>query len=788
MLQKFSNILIYSVAVFAPLGFTAVTLQGLMFDKVFFLVAVTVILALIFVWRAVSRRELVLPATPFDLPMLALLLIFALSSFFAINPAVSFLGAFGRPALSFMGALAGGLFLVFSLKALVKKNANQTLILVLLGSTGLATIFSVLQSYGVHILALTPFLDNTVGTLGSPLAAAVTAAALLPVAVNFLNDPRRRWLGLVLAVIFGATLWLFNFSVAWLVGLIGLSFLFLVTVARVERSRLGLGVLGVLIALSIFALVGRGFPVNFGVGPSIPAFVNLSHQTSWDLTRSALMQNFALGVGPGNFEAVYMKNRPELLNNTVAWQVRFQEPASTGWELAITTGALGLLATLAGLLALLWIGFKVLKRSGEAGFDANILGLLAGLVAWIAAGLLTALNASQLIIGLVVLTAFTLAARAVWPEIFKERHLKITLGQKPSWLYGLATLGGIALAVAGVSFLMRVFVADIKAAEAVKMSDADFGVAELIEASNLVPWREQYLANLSDRALAALQAEAAQEKPDTQVMQRYMGQAVQAATALTQRSPVNALNWQTHGGVYEFLANYVSNPADALNTARQSYEKAGVIEPTNPTWLLNIARTWRLAFKLPKDADPEALNKAEAALNAAKKMKNNWSAIYLEEAFLNESAEKLDDAVISARQAYRLDNSVANGFQYGRLLFNQALTGKSGVGPSWDGLPRGERSELYGEAEEVMLDLLAASPSYANARYILASIYEQQDKFAEAKAQYDTLLNQLTDAASRKQVEARLAALESKRRPAPEPIEETGLEPAPEVSEKTELP
>src|SRR3989338_7026466 len=308
MINKLFSWPIYLVAVFAPLGFMAVTLQGLMFDKVFFLVAVTVILAVIFVGRAVSRRELVIPATPFDLPILALLLVFALSSFFAINPAVSFWGAFGRPALSFMGALAGGLFFVFSLMALTKKNASQSLMLVLLGSTGLAVIFSVLQSYGIHLMPLTLFLDNTVGTLGSPLAAAVTAAALLPVAVNLLNDPRRRWLGLVLAVIFGAALWLFNFSVAWLVCLIVLGFLFLVTGARAERSRLGLGVLGVLIALSIFALVGRGFPVNFGVGPSIPAFVNLSHETSWDLTRSALMQNFALGVGPGNFEAVYMKN------------------------------------------------------------------------------------------------------------------------------------------------------------------------------------------------------------------------------------------------------------------------------------------------------------------------------------------------------------------------------------------------------------------------------------------------------------------------------------------------
>ncbi len=541
--------------------------------------------------------------------------------------------------------------------------------------------------------------------------------------------------------------------VLWVPLLVGLGVLFAIALLRAKdfpnSSRFVFPML-----LFVVGFLLLFFPSPFHA--SIPGEVTPSVPLSWTIASKGFSEGrFWLGSGPGTFDFDYAKLKPVELNTTPYWNVRFDRASSDALTMLATLGAMTLVLL---VLFLLVLGGKSLKTVLSAKAEWHVGFAFVGAWATSAVALFTYGSNVTLYAFLFALSGI-LAAAALQARAPKSFAQSPRLGLLASFLFIVLSVGIVTL----LFIAARRYGAEIAFAKAIRMDRAGENIQDVVtdldRAATANRFNDIYYRNLSQALLVQVGTELGQMKSgqataeQRSYLQALTAASINAGVNATTLSPDNVLNWISRGAVYRELVPIVDT---AGGFAADAFQQAIALEPTNPENQTELGKTYLILAEQERtytSADDPAvkaehetkltddLAKAEAAFEAAIALKSDYAPAHYQLAVTFEREGRLDDAIGKMESVGKynpLDVGVA--FQLGVLYLRRNKAGDLAL------------------AQKQFETALQLVPSYSNAHWFLASVYEQEGNTQGAIDEVQKVLDLNPDNAT---VKARLDHLKA---------------------------
>ncbi len=416
-----------------PLFFIPQTANFFEPNKFILLIVATAAGFVLWALRMVLEKRFTFTRSPLDLPILlfsALSFIAALSS---LDQYISLVGAYGKPWPGFVAVATVCAFYFLATSNLKTRKQIEQIILVLIGSTTLASLVSLLSYFGRYF----PFdfaKFHSFNTLGSPIGLALLQAIVIPLAVYWVISTKDRILfiiGTAAALVMILSLILINFPPAFLgpAAAVIFSASTMLKTKFTQSAKNGL----VIIAVAAFLFLALRYvpqiaqntltawisdkPQNVTPDQQIdtPKEVTLPQGAGWDIATSAIGKRPLFGTGPDTFAFAFTQLKPRNLNSTSLWPVSFDKSSSDFTEIIATEGLVGTIVYLILIAAALrFIGALVYKGSKPGSYLAVSSAIASAVV-------LAFFATSQLTNALVFF--FVLAALNVLAKAGEEKHV-----------------------------------------------------------------------------------------------------------------------------------------------------------------------------------------------------------------------------------------------------------------------------------------------------------------------------------------------------------------------------
>ncbi len=686
---------IWATALVLPLLFWNLTSEFYDAPKFTFLAAITGVMLIIWFLRFTVTGRLNLTRTPLDLPLFLLLIVFIVSTIFAVSRPVAILG--NLPQIH--GSLATYIVYILFYFALVSNlkqisTVKQTISLALFSGIILA-VLGLLSYVGINPL----FLSWTSGLNFTPTGASFTTAAILALLLPFplmsvlynqtheplAAAPGSAESGNLLSNIFGnkkgssafplnkffysgiVTLflitivligsWVNYVAAAAAFGLV----LFVAPPLSLRKSLYFLVVPVILTALvTFFSFVPVGGSKNlaYNQAQNFPREIQLPFEVSWKISVSAFRDSPFWGTGPASYLTDFTTYKPAEFNNTKIWNITFNTAFNEYFQFLATLGALGLIALL--LLTTLFISFAfraLVSSQNSLGVSLAISGIIFFV--------LLALHTSTLtlwVMGLVILASFLATYKNITRETFVGSGLSKDSG---------ATVNGLHFDIVPAFFLVivaaavcygwytggRAVVADYHHRLALNAVAAGQGLTaynELVAAENLNPYVDLYrtdmaqtnfaLANAIATAKGPTQASPAGSLTDTDKsnIQTLLSQAINEGRVATALNPNNPADWEVLGSIYRQISGVAQN---ALTFSLDSYGRAISYDPLNPMLRLTVGGIYYSA---------QNYDMAVRFFTDAVNLKPDYANAYYNLAIAFKDKNDLTDAQASIQQAVSL--------------------------------------------------------------------------------------------------------------------------------------
>ncbi len=725
ILLKVSRISYYLIVLLVPLFFLPITSEFLEFNKQYALYGLVLISLLSWIGASVAERRFEFRRTPLDLPLLVLWVIYLASSLASKDRHVSFLGNFENLNNGFLSFSFYILF--YFLTTNIAFNAERVRfvfrIFIYSGMIGIAYFF--LQYFGLFAkMGLKFTVSNPVAGLATQFGIYILMVLLVSLNEMFIAKKRRIddiwwFLPFVLSLI---TVAVIGFKILWIVSAIGLFFLLVFAISRVEELR----TVWISIGFSVFVLAllftFLGTPSFLTV--RLPVEVSLSNSVTWKITTQALGENvlrFLLGAGPATFPYSFSQFRPEAMNTSLVWNIRFNQGASSFLDMLGSTGFLGMIALMVtillalGTILYLWTrkSPRGTTRRTELGENTDTSMLSASTSLWLSLLLvffITSLTTSLWLIFIMALgITMTLSRTILAPE---AKPWSFSLKTSPQ--YSLAASFGFILLFAIVivlgAFLGRFYAANIAYARtlrAITQSRYDDAAKEAARAVNLQPSSVNYNLVLAQAYLLRAAMETTQTNPNVGLVTNYLAYAVNGARQATSLAPMSVAAWESLATMY---ANAVGIAPDANDWVIRSLNKAIELDSSYPVHFL---RRGNAKFQA-KDFEGAKKDYEEAI-----RLKANYVDAYAALAFFEEAQNDLDGALVHMMDAVRISNQNPDVlFQLGRLAYNRNKEGDLDL------------------AEQAFLTIVQQNSNHANALYSLGLVNEKRGARSQALEYY----------------------------------------------------
>lgn len=772
---------IYLIFFLSPLFFTGLAAQGLGFEKMILFYFLALVGLVAWVTKGVISGELPLKRTPLDIPIIATLVIFAVSTLLSISVKDSVIGSYGS---SSKGLAAVIIFTLFYYLVVNNINAKKikTLFWLTITSASLIIIYALLQLKGWYLLpfdfsknisfnplgslsALTTFIVITLPLL---IVAITQIKVILPNANLKLLTVAKAFLGLVsvcamvvLTLLSGFTFW----PIA-IVGSVIVLMFFLAKIIKTNSNNL-LIPLGMFLLLIILLVLGN---FNF-VNLNLPAEVSLSRGASWDIAKASLRENPIFGSGPSTFYYSFSKFKSIDFNSSPLWNVRFDSSSGALFEFLATVGVLGIISISVLILISLSVIFLTIIKTEDKEINSILLAFFASFISIILFSLLFAQNNSIILLSILITILAVSSAMVMYPEKFKD----VTLSFRSSPKYALA-LAAIFLSVsAGVVILftigLKMYLGDMYAKNAIAATDTDAKIEQLNKAIQLSPYQDSYYINMANTYMAKAN-QLALSGTDQAEVGINLSKAIEQGRKAVEIAKNKAVNNESLGLIYENASFYTR---DALGWSESLYGKVIELDPQNPTpylrtALINMARA-------NAETDPEEkkyyINEAIKKYDEAIAKKNDLAAAYYGKAIAYEKNTDINNAIENLKQANLVSrNNLDYRFELGRLYFNRGVaqpnlgqtasqqiaendinsengatssTEQLSVQPNQSTGGVTEKNSDLATAEQLFLSIIQANTSHANALYSLAVLYQKVGEKDNAKLAVDSLLKILQD-------------------------------------------
>jgi len=759
---------------FIPIFFLPVSIDVLEVNKQTLLVIGVLSATLCWLGSMLVRRELTFrPGWADVLPVLVLVPA-VLSAAFSSSPYLSFVGTASQQYLSVLTLFAFAVLFILINHALSPQDTAVRLPFALVASAVVSAGVALCSLFGISLF---PFAVaqtaafNTVGTLnalGFFLVSVVVVATCIwalhrdesTLLAKGVAGQVERGLIVVLMLLALVVLVILDYWVLWGALIVGLGVLCALALLRPkefdEPSRLIAPFFLLAISFLFLFFLPNPFPV------SAPVEVTPNHELSLEVAQASLEQSPLFGEGGGTYLFTFAQERPVALNETNFWNVRFDRGSSfaltalpafgwvgaAGWVLMIVLAVLAALGVLARE-----------KARGRWAFAATAFAPLATVVFGL---FVYNANITLLLVLFVFLAMLSSGfARTAWSRAFRS-------SPRGSLFF---SFGFMALAIGLLSLIFMAsqrYLAEAAFAQAVRDdragAPAEQVIASLDRAATFNRFEDTYYRNLAHALL--LQIGSLVERQDsgsqmTAAEREYVtsltAASVNAAKRTTDLSPDNVLNWLERGVVYRELIPLISNTSEASGFARTAHERAVELEPSNPATVTELAKTY-LALaeslrELTLAEDPSVSAQAQkevqtlltlaetTLLHVIQDLKPDYAPAHYQLALAYERQGRLDDAIGKMESVAKYNSlDVGVAFQLGLLYLR-----RSGEGD-------------VGRAQSQFEHAVELAPSYSNARWFLATVYEQQGDLARATEQVAAVAALNPDNAI---VQARLTRLQS---------------------------
>ena len=446
------------------------------------------------------------------------------------------------------------------------------------------------------------------------------------------------------------------------------------------------------------------------------------------------------GSGPGTFGVEWLKYRDTSLNSTVFWDVDFSSGIGFIPTSFVTTGLVGMIAWIVFFALIIILGLRMLLvRTPQDAFIrfVAILSFVASLYLF-AVAIFALPNAIILVLAFVFTGLFVSTIRFAqrgrqWGVIFSRSP---RIGFVIVFSLTILLLASVAAAYA----LVNHYIATTELSKArVAFSAGNLDSADKATKSS-ISFASSAAAYLSQSSIAnarlnqivtstTLSAAEAQ-----QAFQTALSSGINAALTATQLEPSNYQNWLALGNLYAQAVPL--GVSGAYDNAKSAYNKAKVLNPTNPQILYILAKL---------DIENKNIPAAKEDLKMAIALKQDYTAAIFLLSQLEVQDGNVKEALAAAlAAAYFTPNNPDILFQVGILY---------------------AASNDFANAITALSLSVTANPQFANARYFLSAVYVKQGDFKNALAQMQAIADMSSDNA--KAVTTQLAALAAGKNPFP---------------------
>ncbi|MEK7659194.1 MAG: tetratricopeptide repeat protein [Patescibacteria group bacterium] len=717
-LFRYARWLVYVLVFSTPLFFLPWTSGVLEFNKqllVFVLSGIGLILYLI---QTIRTGRLVIRKSFLNYAVLVFLAAVLLVSLFSDFKYQSVFGGFGAGFYqSFIttAGLAIFFFLVvniFGFSGNSSKEDAQKLLNIFGLSLFVVLILGILQIFGIPVFktfGISAKFFNTVGTFNS---FGIMAAALLILCLSKVVFQKGFFGYFMLPALSLAffTLLFLNWWVIWFIAISGLIFILVSNSVSDWRMSNYFWPASIIMLAAVFMFFNFNLAGVLGIKP--PVEVSPSFRASFDIAKKVLADDPLFGVGPENFQLAYDFHKPQSINNTTFWNVKFSESASEAFNSAISLGLVGF----AAFLLLLSAGFK------EGVKNHKLLPIFAVLVAaWV-------LYPFNLIIGFsfwLLLGVMVLAASKSSDE------LEVNLEKSPrlSVFASVSFVGVLFLVLTSFYFMGIRYAANIQFVKALSESDVEKQTRLLTSAVNLNRNEDMHLRETANFIVVRVNQEIAdlrnvKNEADREIavsrINNFSAAAVNLMEDLTRRHGRDSQNWLTRAVVFENLINVMD---DSDKWAKRMYEEYLKLSPKDPEPYLKIGNINFAAADFLRQLDRADLqNQVSAGLKLAEEnyqravqLKPNYVLAIYNLGVVYERQGRVKDAIGQLELIKQANPSDANLiFQLGLLYYRDS-----------------QKTKSFNELERA----IAIFPDFSNARWYLALLYEERGELDSALSQ-----------------------------------------------------
>jgi O-antigen ligase/Flp pilus assembly protein TadD len=624
------TVLLLLVGGITPLLFLNLTTEFYEMPKLIFLLVSTILLLALWIGSWIVRGKIAITRTPLDIPLLALLGVILLSTFFSNSRIISTYGNFPAvhgSAVSWCVYILLYFVTVSHLKTLAKIKAF------LFSLYASATVVSLITLASFFKLYL-PF-DFAQGVNFTPTGSSFSTIAflilLLPLPLLSILHPKKYLptpAALVLAVLFSVTVVLIG-SLPSYITLVAAYALSLI-LSRPNQLKKSLSLflvpliaVGITLSLAYLPLPGglREMEANF------PKEIQLPFPISWKISASAFRDSPFIGTGPSTYLFNFTSYKPVEFNTLQFWNFSFESAYNEFLQTLASLGILGLISLLVVCLVVLVNSWRNIMQIGRHNEDtsehASILPASLGITG-ILAIILLAIHASTLVSA--VMTLLLLAVFMASQKHIREKVTELSMGIKASTADN-KQLDLLPL-IAFVLFLILAVPVSFKTVNAVSADyyhrlalaqankNGTLTYQYLQKAESLNPQIDLYRVDMAQTNFALANAIATNAQKDAEgkitlseqdrnTIQTLLSQAVNEGRVAVALSPRSSRNWEVLASIYRNITGVAQN---ALAFSLDAYGRAIQRDPLNPALRLNVggiyyaAQNYDLAIRFFSDA------------------------------------------------------------------------------------------------------------------------------------------------------------------------------------------
>jgi tetratricopeptide (TPR) repeat protein len=742
--NRIVRILIYAATVILPLFYLPFTSSVLEYNKQLLLIVVASVGLIVWLLGIVVSGKLTIRTTPIDKGVGAVLIAAIVATIFSVVRIKSIFGLATSLSSSLITIAALSVFYFLIVNTLHDRGRMLRSALSL--SAALALVLGLAQMFTWYFLPGAFTHSRAFDLVGSLNSLGILAGVCLALfaktgirgAIRF--DAIVAGVGIVAGILVLAIL---NWWVFWAVALAGMLAIIgfdSLNAARLaqdygqpKRGRFALSrfiIPMTVIVLGAFLLLVNFNPVS--LKQNFPTEINPSQRVSWHVTRQVMEQKLLYGYGPENFSLAFDRFGASEMAETRLASTRFFDAFSEAFTVAVHGGILALLALaiLLGCIVQVIMRFSgaisaSATRGESAIFAAKSSGTLAAVVAMSTALFLYPFNITLLFIWYVLLALAGLIVAG-------DRSRTIDIEERP--LYSLfASIGfiiALILVLTALYSVVTMYLADSRYARALSATTPSGASDGLARAIALNGANDQYLRDASQAMILVLRDEAGgqgnvQDLERTTRIQNLMASAVQLAQRATQVAPLESLNWNNLGLVYQSLTGLVDN---VEQLAEDAFSKASQLRPGDPgfdneigaLWLARadllqqIARGGARAQALTPQIN-DSLARAETAFKRALDLSPNFGLAIYNLGAVYDRQGRVDEAIAQLERIAPYNaNDPSLMFELGLLYI---------------------RANRHADAVLVLQRAVLLAPQYSNARWYLALLLEEKGDLDGALAQ-----------------------------------------------------